>query len=122
MNNIVSKKTIASNIKYQMEKKGITNKELCKELDFKYTTFIDWINAKTYPRIDKIEIMAKYFGCLKSELIEEQTDEKRQQRQDNKEIARLSSRMMTDNDFFEAVKAIDSMDNEKLSGLLKFVK
>lgn len=34
-------------------------------------TFSDWINAKTYPRIDKIELMANYFGIEKSDLVED---------------------------------------------------
>lgn len=33
-------------------------------------TFSDWVNAKTYPRIDKIEMMANYFGISKSDLVE----------------------------------------------------
>jgi transcriptional regulator with XRE-family HTH domain len=34
-------------------------------------TFSDWVNAKTYPRIDKIELMANYFGISKADLVEE---------------------------------------------------
>ena len=40
-------------------------------MDFKYSTVLDWVNAKTYPRIDKIELMANYFGIEKADLIEE---------------------------------------------------
>lgn len=40
-----------------------------------YTTFIDWIKAVTYPRIGKIEAMAQYFGCEKSDLIEDKKDQ-----------------------------------------------
>ena len=36
-------------------------------------TFSDWINAKTYPRIDKIELLANYFGVLKSDLVEDKS-------------------------------------------------
>ena len=32
---------------------------------------MDWVNAKTYPRIDKIELMANFFGIDKSDLIED---------------------------------------------------
>ena len=39
-------------------------------MNFKEMTFSDWVNAKTYPRIDKIEKMAQYFGIEKSDLIE----------------------------------------------------
>ncbi len=36
-------------------------------------TFSDWVNAKTYPRIDKIELMANYFGISKSDLVEDRS-------------------------------------------------
>ena len=65
-----SKIIMAQNIKRYMELKGVTNQQLCEDLGFKYTTFMDWIKAVTYPRIGKIEAMAQYFGCEKSDLIE----------------------------------------------------
>ena len=40
-------------------------------MGFKYTTFTDWYNGNKYPRIDKIELLANYFGVLKSDLIED---------------------------------------------------
>ena len=66
-----NKKIMARNIKRYMEQKGVTNQQLCEDLGFKYTTFVDWIKAVTYPRIGKIEAMADYFGIMKSDLIEE---------------------------------------------------
>lgn len=66
-----NKKIMAQNIKRYMEQKGVTNQQLCEDLGFKYTTFLDWIKAVTYPRIGKIEAMADYFGIQKSDLIEE---------------------------------------------------
>lgn len=62
---------MAENIKFYMDLKGVTKQQLCADLGFKYTTFLDWINATTYPRIGKVEAMANYFGCEKSDLIED---------------------------------------------------
>lgn len=45
-------------------------KEFSKVMNFKYSTVLDWVNAKTYPRIDKIELMANYFNVEKSDLVE----------------------------------------------------
>lgn len=73
MSGLGNKEIMARNIKRLMELKGKDRNEICKDLGFKYTTFTDWINAKTYPRIDKIELMADYFGVLKSDLVEEKT-------------------------------------------------
>lgn len=73
MNKEQSKEIMARNIKKYMERKGVSNQQLCDALDFKYTTFMDWIKGVTYPRIDKIEKLANYFGVLKSDLIEEKS-------------------------------------------------
>ena len=56
-----SKTILAKNIRYLMEQKQKTRTELCEALGVKYTTLSDWVNGKTYPRIDKIERMAAYF-------------------------------------------------------------
>lgn len=74
MNDQDSKQIMAANIKRYMEKKGVTNQQLCDALGFKYTTFMDWIKAVTYPRIGKVESMANYFGCEKSDLIEDKKE------------------------------------------------
>ncbi|HIH7915984.1 TPA: helix-turn-helix domain-containing protein [Streptococcus suis] len=62
---------MAENIKRLLDKKGLNPRQMAIALGFKYTTVLDWVNAKTYPRIDKIEIMANFFGVLKSDLVEE---------------------------------------------------
>ena len=74
MNIEENKKIMARNIRHYMVQKGVTNQQLCDALDFKYTTFRDWINAVTYPRIGKVEAMANYFGCEKSDLIEDKKE------------------------------------------------
>lgn len=76
MANAENKQIMAGNIKRFMDAKGVTNQQLCADLNFKYTTFMDWINAVTYPRIGKIEAMANYFGVQKSDLIEDKSSEK----------------------------------------------
>ena len=68
-----NKEVMSNNLKYYMNKKGVDRNQLCSDLDLKYMTVSDWINAKTYPRIDKIELLANYFGINKSDLIEEKS-------------------------------------------------
>lgn len=69
-----NKKIMSANILHYMNLKGKTRKDMCEALDVKYTTFTDWVNANTYPRIDKIEKMANYFGIEKSDLIEDHSE------------------------------------------------
>lgn len=66
-----NKAVMARNIKHFMEICGKERGQLAQDLEVPYSTVSDWINAKKYPRIDKIEAMAKYFGIQKSDLIED---------------------------------------------------
>ena len=54
-----------------MEINNVDRYQLADALDVKYTTLTDWINGNSYPRIDKIEMIANYFNVNKSALIEE---------------------------------------------------
>lgn len=70
MSALGNKQIMASNIRRYMENAGIDRKEFCKRLGFKYSTVTDWLNAEKYPRIDKIEMMANFFGISKADLVE----------------------------------------------------
>lgn len=71
MSNLGNKEVMAKNIQFYMDKYEKTRQDMCNALDVKYTTFTDWVKGKSYPRIDKIELMANYFGISKSDLVEE---------------------------------------------------
>lgn len=74
MGDLGNKEIMAKNIKYYMSRNNIRPTDICGTLKFPMATFSDWINAKTYPRIDKIELMANYFGIEKSDLVEEKRE------------------------------------------------
>ena len=71
MNDRNSKSILAKNIRHYMELNNKSRNDMCEALGVKYTTLTDWVNGKTYPRIDKIELMANYFGIKKSDLVED---------------------------------------------------
>lgn len=73
MSSLENKQVMAKNIRYYMEKNGLNATDLALELDFKYSTVLDWLKANTYPRIDKIEMMANYFKIEKSDLVEDKS-------------------------------------------------
>lgn len=53
-----------------MNKHQKSRNDMCEALGVKYTTFTDWVKGNSYPRIDKIELMANYFGISKADLVE----------------------------------------------------
>ena len=69
-----NKSIFSKNLKYLMAKEGKTRREICAALGFSYYTFSDWVNGKKYPRMDKVEMLANYFGVLKSDLIEDKKE------------------------------------------------
>ncbi len=71
MSGLGNKEIMAKNIQYYMDKYQKTRQDMCEALGVKYTTFTDWVKGNSYPRIDKIELMANYFGISKSDLVEE---------------------------------------------------
>ena len=70
MSDLGNKEIFAKNLKYYMELNQKDRNDICKDLNFPYTTFAEWDNGKIYPRIDKIEMIANYFNIKKSDLIE----------------------------------------------------
>lgn len=66
-----NKEIFSINLRRLMEQKGISRQDLSKVLGVSYFTISDWVNGKKYPRMDKVELLATYFGILKSDLIEE---------------------------------------------------
>ena len=68
---IENKQAMAQNILKFMDRDNVKATDICKALHFKQNTFSDWVNAKTYPRIDAIEKLAQYFGVSKAALVEE---------------------------------------------------
>lgn len=73
MSSLGNKEIMANNIRFYLRQNGISQTDICQTLGFSMSTFSDWVHARTYPRIDKIELMANYFGIEKSDLVEERT-------------------------------------------------
>jgi repressor LexA len=71
MTSIGNKTVLANNLTYYVNRSGKTQKELSEIVGVATSTFNDWMKGKKYPRIDKIEILANYFGIQKSDLIED---------------------------------------------------
>ena len=77
MSNLGNKEIMARNILYYMKLHHKNRTDLSRDLDVPYTTVCEWVKGGAYPRIDKIEMMANYFGIQKSDLVEEHIDDKK---------------------------------------------
>lgn len=117
-----NKNIFASNLQRYMDINGKSRKEVSEAIGVSYYTFTDWVKGKKYPRMDKVEKLASYFGILKSDLIEERSDEYRQMQKKNDTLTDIVLRLRSDDIFLEAVESLHKMDSDKLSSLLAFLK
>lgn len=113
MSNLGNKETMAKNLRYYVERSGKTQRELCEIFGVATSTFNDWLKAKKYPRIDKIEIMANYFGILKSDLIEEKTEERKEMQKKNDILSDIILKLNKDAELLEMVAILSTLDIEK---------
>ena len=65
-----NKEIFSINLRRLMEQRGVSRQDLSNVLGVSYFTISDWVKGKKYPRMDKVEMLADYFGVLKSDLIE----------------------------------------------------
>lgn len=119
MGSLANKEIFAKNLVYYVERSGRTQRELAEVAGVAASTFNDWTKAKKYPRIDKIEILANYFGIQKSDLIEEKLTA--QKEKDNEAMASIIVRMRTDRDFLSVVESLYRLDSAKIKGFAEML-
>lgn len=112
-----SKEVFAKNLRRYMERKEISQKELAVIVGVSAPTINEWIKAKKYPRIDKIEILSNYFGCLKSDLIEEKTTEQLHMEKANDVLSDIIIALRTDSELFDIVESIVKLDADKRTAI-----
>lgn len=113
MSNLGNKEVMAKNLKYYVERSGKSQKELSEIFGVSTSTFSDWMKAKKYPRIDKIEIMAGYFRILKSDLIEEKTAEHKDIQMKNDILSDIILKLNEDEDLLRMVETLSELGFEK---------
>lgn len=97
-----NKSIFAENLKKYMEQNNKSRRDISEALGISYYTVSDWVNGKKYPRMDKVEMLASYFGILKSDLIEEKVTETMQKNSDT--MVDITVRIASDIDFRNVVK------------------
>lgn len=59
----------ARNLNHQLDMRDMTQIELCERLNLRRATVSSWCAGTKFPRIDKIELLADFFGITPAELI-----------------------------------------------------
>lgn len=76
MNNFVktdlgNKEIFSRNLVRYLENSGKTQKEVAKYVGVSTGTFCDWTKGRSYPRMNKVQLLAEFFGIKKSDLVED---------------------------------------------------
>ena len=108
MSDLGNKDVLAKNLQYYMNINNKTRNDICDDLGFKYSTFSDWINAKKYPRIDEIEIMANYFNIPKADLIEYKVTTETKTKDGDRERIERAREKMDDDDKEAMMKVLEA--------------
>ncbi|MGI5947880.1 MAG: helix-turn-helix domain-containing protein [Lachnospiraceae bacterium] len=125
MSDLGNKEIMARNIQYYMDKYEKTRQDMCEALGVKYTTFTDWVKGNSYPRIDKIELMANYFGISKSDLVEEHKKDDNSQYYLNDETASIAQDIFENKELrllFDAARDAEPEDLETVHSMLLALK
>lgn len=112
-----NKEIFAKNLKSYISKSGKNRKDVVADLNLSYSTLTDWINGKKYPRIEKIEMLADYFGISKSDLIEDFEEVKK----DNDRLVAIIVKLRTNKELLDVVERLVSLDKAKLKSLSRLL-
>ena len=115
-----NKNIFASNLQRYMNLNKVTRTDLSAALGVSYYTITSWVNGSKYPRMDKVEMLADYFGILKSDLIEDKMTEEKEK--DNETLAGIIVRMRTDEDFCSLVESLYMYDSAKIKSIAEMLK
>jgi repressor LexA len=61
---------LVENLNFYLAKKGLNQTDMARDLNFPETTVSNWMKGETYPRPDRLQMMADYFNVRRSDLTE----------------------------------------------------
>ena len=108
------------NLKYQMDLNNKSRQDITDALGISYFTVTSWVNGSKYPRMNKVEQLAKYFGISISDLVEEKMTEEKEK--DNDILANIIVRMRSDEKFSSVVESIYNMEPSKLDAVSQMLE
>ena len=102
------KATFSKNLKYFLELNDKQPVDLVNDLKLPFSTVSNWVNGTKMPRMGNVELLAKYFGIEKSDLLEEKAKDG-QGYYINPETAEIAQQVFQDPDLrllFEAARDV----------------
>lgn len=112
-------KVFAENLRYFLERSGETQVDVAKAIGVLPSTFCDYCQGRTHPRMDKVERIANYFDIDITDLVEERSYEnpnyvRRQARTISRELSLRPEAM----EFFKKYQALSKEDAVLVESLI----
>ena len=101
------------NLLHYADQKGWSKKDISKKLGVAPSTITDWCKLRTYPRMDKIELLAEIFGIEKSDLIEDHNV--KNQYYLTKEAKKLADQLVKYPETFELLHKMKKLSSHDLA-------
>jgi len=119
-----SRKVFSENLKHFIEQKGVLKKDVAAYCGVSTGTFSDWLQCRSYPRVGKVQKLADFFECEKSDLIEEHSYDS--QYYLKKEVSSLFNDLSNDPEaveIYQTIKKLSPDEREIVKSLMKkFIK
>lgn len=71
MSDDLYKSIFSKNLRYYMELRGKTQSDIVNDLHYDKSTVSTWVLGTRLPRMDKVNALAQYLHCKRSDLIED---------------------------------------------------
>ncbi len=88
-----NKEIMAENLQRYMNMYGLDRNDIAEIAGVSYFTVTAWLKARTYPRIDKIEILANHWNISKADLVEPESERPKPPTPIVEEIGMVSSKL-----------------------------
>lgn len=108
-----NKNIFAENLNYYMKANGKSRRDISETLGISYYTVTDWVKGKKYPRMDKVEMLANFFGILKSDLIEDKPKEHKEMQKKNDILSDIILKLNEDAELLEMAEALSNLGFEQ---------
>ena len=76
-NNLGNKRVFSENLLHYLAKHGEMQKDIATVAGVSSGTVTDWIKMRSYPRMDKIQLLAEHWGIDMSDLVEKHSVDNR---------------------------------------------
>ena len=68
---LANQEVFSRNLKRLLDKSGKQQKEVARDLNLSSSSICDWLKCRAYPKMDKIQLLAEYFGVQVSDLVDD---------------------------------------------------